>query len=135
MIRITRWEQALFAETAKAASRPHVWGSHDCVIFAADCVLAMTGEDLMAGLRETYDSPISAARVIRAQGVDNLGDLAGLYLPEVHISEARRGDLILSAEPYDFLAVCVGITAVGPSEHGMIHIPIAQALRAFRVGE
>jgi hypothetical protein len=95
----------------------------------------MTGDDPMSDLRGTYDSPLSAARVMKQAGADNVGDLAALYLAEVTPSEARRGDIILSAEPYEFLAVCVGRTAVGPSEYGMIHVPMEQAVRAFRVGE
>lgn len=135
MSRIKGWEQRLYALTAGAMGRPHVWGQHDCVTFAADVVRELTGSDPMGTLRGTYDSPLSAARVMKAAGADNVGDLAALHLSEVTPSEARRGDIVLSAEPYEFLAVCVGRTAVGPSEHGMIHIPMAQAVRAFRVGE
>lgn len=134
-MRIAGWEQRLYALTVAAMARPHEWGQNDCVTFAADVVRELTGSDPMGDLRGTYDSPISAARVMMQAGADNVGDLAALYLAEVTPSEARRGDIILSAEPYEFLAVCVGRTAVGPSAHGMIHVPMEQAVRAFRVGE
>lgn len=135
MQRLKGWEQRLYAVTVEAMGKPHAWGSHDCVTFAADTVLAMTGEDLMEGLRGTYDGPVRAAAVLRGLGVESVGDLAALYLPEIAPGMARRGDVILSAQPHEFLAVCVGRTAVGPSVAGMIHVPMAQAVRAFRVGE
>lgn len=134
MERIKGWEQRLYAVTVEAIGKPHAWGTHDCVTFAADCVRELTGEDLMEGLRGTYDGPVGAAGVLRGLGVESVGDLAALYLPEVAPSEARRGDIVLAKEPHEFLAVCVGRTAVGPSVGGMIHVPMAQAVRAFRVG-
>jgi hypothetical protein len=134
-MRAAGWEQRLYALTVAAMARPHAWGQNDCVTFAADVVRELTGDDPMSDLRGTYDSPLSAARVMKQAGADNVGDLAALYLSEVTPSEARRGDIILSAEPYEFLAVCVGRTAVGPAESGMIHVPMEQAVRAFRVGE
>ena len=30
----------------KCQGKPFIWGKHDCVIFAADAVKAMTGHDL-----------------------------------------------------------------------------------------
>jgi hypothetical protein len=134
-MRTAGWEQRLYALTVAAMGRPHAWGQNDCVTFAADVVRELTGADPMGDLRGTYYSPLSAARVMKQAGADNVGDLAALYLSEVTPSEARRGDIILSAEPYEFLAVCVGRTAVGPAESGMIHVPMEQAVRAFRVGE
>jgi len=134
-MRVKGWEQRLYALTVEAIGKPHEWGTHDCVTFAADAVREITGRDPMGSLRGTYDSRLSAARVMLEAGAESVGDLAALHLPEITPSEARRGDVIVSAEPHEFLAVCVGRTAVGPSETGMIHVPMAQAVRAFRVGD
>lgn len=133
--RLKGWEQRFYALTVDAIGRPHQWGRHDCVTFAADAVREITGRDPMGNLRGTYDTPLSAARVMMQAGAENLGDLAALHLPEIAPSQARRGDVILSGGSTPFLAVCVGRTAVGPSERGMIHVPMAQAVRAFRVGD
>jgi hypothetical protein len=133
--RLKGWEHKLYAETLSAMSKAHAWGQHDCVTFAADIVRTLTGGRLRDDLRGTYDSPIGALRVIRKMGAEGVGDLVALYLPEVAPSIARRGDIILASEPHEFLAVCVGRTAVGPSASGMIHVPMSQAVRAFRVGE
>ncbi len=134
-MRVKGWEQRLYALTVEAIGKPHQWGQHDCVTFAADVVRAITGHDPMGDLRGTYDSPSSAARVMVKAGAYSIGDLAGLHLPEITASEARRGDIVLSGGAHDFLAVCVGRTAVAPSERGMVHVPMAQAVRAFRVGD
>jgi cell wall-associated NlpC family hydrolase len=135
MQRIKGWEQRLYAVTVQAMGAPHAWGQNDCVTFVADAVRELTGVDLGDGLRGTYDSPLGALRVMHKLGANNVGDLAALYMPEVSPSQARRGDIILASDPHDFLAVCVGRTAVGPSAHGMLHIPMEQAVRAFKVGE
>jgi len=55
-----------FIESRK--DTPFQWGIHDCTLFAADAALAMTGTDLAASYRGTYDSEIGAARIIVAAG-------------------------------------------------------------------
>ncbi|HPE49720.1 MAG TPA: hypothetical protein PLR76_15055 [Hyphomonas sp.] len=137
-MRIQGWEQALFETTTLAMKRPHEWGVHDCATFAADCVEAMTGIDPIADLRGHWQGPVSARRLIAEEGADTLGDLAAQRLPEIAPSMARRGDVVLcksdGTNETEFLAICQGHTAVGPAAHGLIHVPMTQALRAFRVG-
>ena len=115
--------------------QPHEWGTHDCVTFGADCVLAITGQDPIAAERGTYENNIEAARVIAQAGAASLGDLAAMRLPEIHVSQARRGDAVLCEGPDGpFIAICQGHTAVGPAAHGLIHVQMSQAIRAYRVG-
>ena len=132
--RVKGWEQALFRFTCEAMTRPHTWGETDCVMFAADCVKAMTGEDPAANYRGKYDSREGAARVIARAGFDNLGDMIAAHLEEIEPSRVSRGDIIFSAGPDgDFLAVVQGATSVGPTSAGLIHIQTRQAKRAFKV--
>ena len=42
--------------------------THDCCSFAADCVLAMTGVDKMAGYRGGYKSAVGASRKLAKAG-------------------------------------------------------------------
>lgn len=135
MKRLEGWEKALFETTTLAMRRGHEWGVHDCATFAADCVEAMTGIDPIADLRGHWQGPLSARRLITEEGADSLGDLAAQRLPEIAPSMAQRGDVVLcKGDPDEFLGVCQGHTAVGPAAHGLIHVPMTQALRAFRVG-
>lgn len=134
MKRIKGWEQALAAHTRAAMARPHAWGSHDCALFAADGVRAMTGEDLAAEFRGTYADEDGARRVLASLGCADVGDLAGRYLPEIDPPQARRGDVVMIEGKYGpFLAIVDGRTAVGPSRRGLEHAPMTAALRAWRV--
>jgi hypothetical protein len=128
------WEQKLFAFTASMLPMPFEWGSNDCMMFAAGCVYACTGQDLAAEYRGTYDTEAGALRVIVAAGVKDLGDFVARLLPEIDPAEAQRGDVILAQGPEaPFIAVCQGATSVGPTAHGLIHVYTNQALRAFKV--
>lgn len=130
------WETRLFTLTSSAMAKPYEWGTNDCVTFAADCVEAMTGVDVIASERGTYKTELGAAKAIRKAGADNLGDLAAMRLREIPVPFATRGDIVLCNGPElgDFLAVCQGTSAVGPSTIGLQHVPMKQALRAFKVG-
>lgn len=128
------WEQALFKFTASRLTTPYQWGATDCVLFGADCVEVMTGEDLAAEYRGTYDDALGAARIIARAGAGSLGEFVALYLPEIPVSRAQRGDIVIADGPEgDFVAVCQGATCVGPSARGLIHIKTLQAKQAFKV--
>ena len=136
MKRIETWDVHLSSEAIAASARPHVWGKSDCVMFAGRAVEVMTGEDLLSDIRGEYDSPLTAARLIKDRGFECLGDMVADRLPEIEVSDVWRGDLALMDGPYgEFLGVCVGHKAIAPMETGLIHVPMTQATRAFRVGE
>ena len=48
MIRKGDWEQALMRHVSACERTPFAYGEHDCTMFAAGAVLAMTGHDPMA---------------------------------------------------------------------------------------
>lgn len=134
MTRVQGWEKALFNLTVERHARAHEWGVHDCALFAADCVRVMTGADPMADIRGTYTTRIGAARAIKKLGVDTLAEAVTLQLPSIVPSMAQRGDVVLcNGSDGEFLAIVQGITAVGPSRRGLIHVPVSQALAAWRV--
>ena len=54
------WRQQLDALIASRMAAPFAWGAHDCCLFAADAVLAQTGEDPAAEFRGTYASAAEA---------------------------------------------------------------------------
>lgn len=135
MEKVMGWEIALADTMTERLKIPHKWGEHDCVTFAADCVQAMTGEDVLGDLRGSYDSPLSAARVLRQMDCTTLGDAVATMLPEILPADARRGDVVLCwSDDHDFLAVVERRAAVGPGPHGTVHIPLIQVKRAFRIG-
>ena len=134
--RVPGWEIALFDFMKSKINQVHDWGKNDCVMFAADVVLTLTGEDLAADYRGTYADREGAEKIIAEKGAETLGDFLASYLPEIPVAEAMRGDIVISPGPEgEFAAVCQGRTCVAPSDHGLIHIRRAQATRAFKVGE
>lgn len=116
LVRRPDWPER-FYEALRARRRlPFRWGQTDCCLTAADLILAMTGVDLAAGLRGTYESAEEAQavcrkfvarhpEVARRLDVSPVGDgCSGLIivLAELHGMEriddplrATRGDLVL----------------------------------------
>lgn len=134
MRRVKGWEQALAGVTRAAMRQPYAWGSHDCALFAADCVRAVIGIDLAEEFRGQYDSEDGARRLLASLGCEGVADLAARYLSEIEPAEARRGDIVVMPGKFgDFLAVVDGRTAVGPAARGLTHSPMSIALRAWRV--
>lgn len=135
MGRFEDWEKRFVDIGIERSVSVHEWGVHDCVIFGADAVLAMTGDDVASDVRGQYDGPISAARIIKKNGFDSLGDMIAARLPEIDVALAQRGDAVLcDGEDGEFVAIVNGHTCVGPSRFGLVHVPIKSATRAFKVG-
>lgn len=66
-MRFPDWLERLEAEVVAAREREMAYGSHDCLQFAARCVLAMTGEDFRTRF-PPYDSPMKARSILDANG-------------------------------------------------------------------
>lgn len=94
-LRTGDWEQALAAYFAACERKPYAWGEHDCVLFAAGAVLAVTGEDPAAAIRGRYRSKAGAARLLRELGAGTLEATLDSLFPERPVAFARRGDLAL----------------------------------------
>lgn len=135
MGRVPGWETRLYQATRELAARPFEWGKNDCALFCADVVLALTNTDYMARFRGRYSTEIGAARVIRSEGFADLGDAAASMLPEIHVSEAQRGDVALCDGKYGpFLSIITGHMVIGPTCNGLMHVSVTHAMRAFKVG-
>jgi hypothetical protein len=135
MTRFGNWPSRLFDFVAERWEAPFVWGENDCVLFAADAVLAITGGDLAAQHRGTYDSALGAARLLKELGgIESLPVAAGLE--EVPPLMAQRGDVVLvdQEERGPTLAVVVGEFVAGPGPNGVAYLPASSAVRAWRVG-
>ncbi len=137
------WPARLHESVDAARGRPFVWGGADCCLFACDCILAMTGVDPAAHFRGRYKSAAGARRSLQAFAGAGLAATVEritreLAMPEIPPLMAQRGDVVLIAAPECppeclALAICCGgrIAAQGPD--GLTLIPLARALRAWRV--
>jgi hypothetical protein len=66
MHRLPDWETRLAAFLEPLRLRAFAWGKHDCCIFTAGAVEAMTGVDAMAEFRGRYSTQIGAKRARRS---------------------------------------------------------------------
>ncbi|MDB6177942.1 hypothetical protein PAF17_10560 [Paracoccus sp. Z330] len=139
MRRLENWRARLSAELDAQRRAPFAWGSHDCAIgFACRVVEAITGEDLAAPYRGTYDSPLGALRVLRDSGALTLGDFVAMHLQEIAPARAHIGDLCLvpSTGPIgQGLGMVDATSLIVLTETGQGRRPRADMIRAFRVGE
>lgn len=131
--RLPDWPARLGALVAARLPEPFAWGPNDCAAFAADCVQAMTGADVLAPLRGPRATELQARKLLRRLGGWDVVTRCGL--PEVEPALAGRGDLVLlrqSARPV--LALCVdGEVAISPGLYGLARASMRCALRAWRV--
>lgn len=139
MDRVENWPSALLAVVADAMHAPFVWGAHDCVTFAADCVRAVTGVDLLADL-PGWAGPKQALRVIEEQG-GMAAALTARFGEPIGPAWAQRGDvgLLVEGEAGDGLtgiavAVCMGDVWLAPGTDGLERLPLAAVAQAWKVG-
>lgn len=136
MKRFTFWRTALFDYVHASAPKPFRWGEHDCGLFAAGAVQAMTGEDFAADFRGRYTSLGSGLRQLRKAGFDNHAEMAASLLHEIHPSMAQIGDIAaINVEGHIALGIFQGerIYVLRPGAAGIGTVLRLDAERAFRV--
>lgn len=131
--RLPDWQTRLGALVSQRLPQPFAWGSNDCILFAADAVLACTGVDLAADMRGRYATEADALALLAQHGgpvalaVARLGRV-------VPVDLAQPGDIgVASIAHQHRLAVCGGGHFLAPGPAGLVSIPHAQVLRAWRI--
>lgn len=140
--RLPDWPSRLTAHLAEARSRAFAWGDFDCCLFVADGLLAMSGEDLAAGLRGGYSDKLSAYRLVKQEGGAGLEELADkIFLAAGGASVgplyARRGDPVLvetESGPALGLVDLSGYRVAVAAPSGFLLLPLSEGRRAWRVG-
>lgn len=132
LVRRHDWRSRLSAVIEEALQRPFEWGHHDCALFAADAVLAMTDRDLAEGLRGEYANDRQALKLLTCRDFDP-EDHARALLPAIHPALAQVGDVaILPPEgPWYGIFTGAAIAVVAPA--GLAFLPRAAAIRALHV--
>jgi hypothetical protein len=139
MTRLPDWPTRLASIMDASIAKPLVWGAHDCVTFAADEVLAITGEDLIADLRGRWSTALGAGRVLQRLGgfVQAITERLGPASPAIY---ARRGDLVLFPDELvvggrrGCLSVCFGTLCGAPGERRMTFRSAGEGRLCWRVG-
>ena len=130
MTRVPDWPERLSAWVEHHRARPFAWGTHDCVLFAAGAVEAVTGARPPLPHWGSHEEARSALREVRG-----LRHALDARMPRVPVAQAQRGDLLLVAQPGDpLLAVCVGDKWCAPGEAGLMFGRVLDARMAWRIG-
>jgi len=141
MKRFDGWEGLLDAFVESRKGSRFCWGVNDCCLFACDAVLAMTGEDLARGFRETYATAKQARKALRQLGIETVGQLAecrarDFGLREVPPPFAQRGDVVLLdrdlGESLGIVSLA-GTEVLAPGEERLAEVAFHAALRAWRI--
>lgn len=131
MVRHEDWPLRLSTYLRQRKATPFAWGENDCVLFAADAVLAMTGVDVCA----EYRGYASEAEAEALMGGKSLKDLVSekLGMPFGNYLSARRGDVVLT----EFNALGVvddsGQKVAVVTPEGLRRAPLTCALYVWRV--
>lgn len=135
--RLPDWEQRLAAEIDAARNRAFQWGEHDCCMWVANVVLAMTGTDLALKWRGRYSDEAGAMAFAAEFGrwpwiIDRA--VCEERINRIPVSSAARGDIVLSRHNNQLQpAICIGdhLAAVGLS--GLIFLPRSAGVGAWGV--
>lgn len=133
-MRLPDWKSRLTAWLAEIVRRPFAPGTHDCALFAAGAVQAMTGRDPAAPYRGRYQTLRGGKRILRQAGFADHIDLVVCTFAEVHTSRAAPGDLAVVPTPEgDALGLVQGEAVYVLSPRGIGMLPMTAATRAYRV--
>lgn len=129
------WPERLAELVETRLETPFAWGTHDCVAWAADAVLALTGRDPLAELRGTYATEAEAEAIIAGDGnlyrlVSRLWAEAGL--PQCPPLLAQRGDTAWIQGANDqAMGVVLGEVVAVPGPDRLAFYPLDAILRAW----
>lgn len=133
-VRLPDWQALLSAEIARALRRRFEWGVNDCALFAADAILAMTGEDPAEGWRGRYTTARGARRILHRAGYGSQVAVAARLFARVPPASARVGDIAVLARPEGLtLGVVAGEMIAAPGPDGLAFAPRGEALEAYLV--
>ncbi len=130
----SNWRLYFDAFVASRISTPFIWGVNDCALFAADCVLATTGQDFAKGDLRGHRTARQALRTLRARG-GLYGLATGALGPAVSVGLADEGDVMLvKVGKREALGICSPLGVVlGPSPSGLGSLPMSAAIVCWKV--
>lgn len=132
-MRFPDWPSRLDDVIRAASERRFRYGYHDCCLFAADVVLALTGRDPAAELRG-YRGRRQAIQILAREG--GLVPLVSRVLDcaPVHAAMAAKGDVVFGSPIREgAIGVCVGRLVAFAGVDGLSLHPRAVAALAWRV--
>lgn len=130
-MRYKDWPIKLNAYFTSVKDTPFEYGIHDCCIFAADAVKAITGDDYMEEFRGIYFNKTESREVLKGIGAGTLlRTLKNKFGKPVHGASGQRGDV---AWFQGSCGIVIGPDAVFLTKDGYGFAPINKIKWAFRV--
>lgn len=111
-------------------------GTHDCGLFAAGAIEAMTGVDHIAPYRGKYTSVAGYMKLLKADGFKSVEAYCTSVLGEpIPVLLAQRGDLVMKQERgIEALGICDGASAIFINQDGgLTNVYMDECLKAWRV--
>lgn len=119
---------------ADCARRPFRPGKHDCALFVAGAVDAMTGVDPAAEWRDQYRSLKRGREILAEAGVTDMVEIAAARFPEIEPIFAQEGDVaVVDGDDGPAFGLVQGPMIYVLRPDGMGFVPLTDAKRAFRV--
>ena len=133
--RLPDWPLRLVAYVTAQARRPFAPGDHDCALFVAGAVAAMTGEDPAEGVKGRYTTVKGGLRVLRAAGFADHVAAVAARCPEIPVLRAGVGDIAVvdGDDGLPALGIVQGEAIYVLHPTGLALLPLTRARRAFRV--
>jgi hypothetical protein len=140
-MRHVNWPILLDSVIRQATTKPFCWGQHDCALFVADCIHAITGMDPAHAFRGAYDSEETADAALMdcaGGGIDALAYkmAADHGYATMLPAYAQRGDVVLCNLGHQ---QALGVVAMNGREvllsspQGLLARPLSIAVVAWRV--
>ena len=114
--RVTRhidWLPRLSDYIKANRNKPFVWGERDCMLFAAGCVEAMTGNDLAAPFRGTYSTAREALEFLKKNG--GTTGIVDRNFERIDKYDLQTGDIgLLVIDDREFIGIIYSMYAITP---------------------
>lgn len=134
MKRRTDWRTRLITYLVDVRARPFQPGQHDCALFAAGAVQAMTADDLAADWRGRYRTIRGGLRMLRAEGYADHVALADALLQPCAVAFAQAGDVAAVEVEGDLaFGIVQGASIYVLRPEGLATVDLLTATRAWRV--
>ena len=129
-MRLADWEARLSDYLTDMAGKVYSYGEHDCALFAAGAVLAMTGNDPAGEFRGRYSTAGGSVKALKKDGAGDLEATIAAKFEVKPIGFAQRGDLVTYAGA---VGVCIGADALLVTDGGLTRVPRSDWTGAFAV--
>lgn len=133
--RFVDWRARLQAYLEGGARREFAFGTHDCALFAADALAAMTGVDLGERYRGRYSTMQGGLRLMVRDGFADHVALFRAHLPSGPVARALPGDLAVIETPDGLsLGVVQGAMIYCLQPSGVLGlVPLSDAIEVLTV--